>query len=381
VLNNGVKKILFVINSDWGFLLYRTPLAIAAKNKGIQVWVASPDTGDANKIIAMGFNFIELPMSRKGVNILNEFFTFLRILKIYYQLKPDLIHHVTIKPIIYGTIASAILNRAFVVNAISGLGFTFSSGSSSRLLKFLVKNLLNISLKYQKSKIIFQNPDDFNLFIENKLISSNQGVLIKGSGVDCKVFSPSLSDFNKEKIVILPSRMIVEKGIYEFVNAARLLHLEFPNVRFVLVGKIDSGNPSSIDYFEIMSWEKEGIIEWWGHQSDMVTVLNKGTMVVLPTFYGEGLPKVLLEAAACNKPIISTNVPGCKEIVRHEVNGLLIPAKDEVALAEAIRRLLDNPEFARQLGKNGREIVQKEFSEELVVEKTFEVYDLLLTGK
>jgi glycosyltransferase involved in cell wall biosynthesis len=376
-----VKKILFVINSDWGFLLYRTPLAIAAKNKGIQVWVASPDTGDANKIIAMGFNFIELPMSRKGVNILNEFFTFLRILKIYYQLKPDLIHHVTIKPIIYGTIASAILNRAFVVNAISGLGFTFSSGSSSRLLKFLVKNLLNISLKYQKSKIIFQNPDDFNLFIENKLISSNQGVLIKGSGVDCKVFSPSLSDFNKEKIVILPSRMIVEKGIYEFVDAARLLHLEFPNVRFVLVGKIDSGNPSSIDYFEIMAWEKEGILEWWGHQSDMVTVLNKGTMVVLPTFYGEGLPKVLLEAAACSKPIISTNVPGCKEIVRHEVNGLLIPPKDEVALAEAIRRLLDNPEFARQLGENGREIVQNEFSEALVVEKTFEVYEHLLAGK
>ena len=381
VLNNGVKKILFVINSDWGFLLYRTPLAIAAKNKGIQVWVASPDTGDANNIIAMGFNFIELPMSRKGVNILNEFFTFLRILKIYYQLKPDLIHHVTIKPIIYGTIASAILNKAFVVNAISGLGFTFSSGSSSRLLKFLVKNLLKISLKYQKSKIIFQNPDDFNLFIDNKLISSNQGVLIKGSGVDCKVFSPSLSDFNKEKIVILPSRMIVEKGIYEFVGAARLLHLEFPNVRFVLVGKIDSGNPSSIDYFEIMAWEKEGILEWWGHQSDMVTVLNKGTMVVLPTFYGEGLPKVLLEAAACSKPIISTNVPGCKEIVRHEVNGLLIPPKDEVALAESIRRLLDNPEFAKQLGENGREIVKNEFSEELVVEKTFEVYDLLLTGK
>ena len=381
MLNNGVKKILFVINSDWGFLLYRTPLAMSAKNKGIQVWVASPNTGDASKIISMGFNYIELPMSRKGVNILNEFFTFLRILNIYFKLKPDLIHQVTIKPIIYGTIASAILNKAFVVNAISGLGFTFSSSSSSRSLKFLVKNLLKISLKYRKSKIIFQNPDDFNLFVENKLISSNQGVLIKGSGVDCKVFSPLLTDFNTEKIVILPSRMIIEKGIYEFVDAARLLHLEFPNVRFVLVGKIDSGNPSSIDYFEIMSWEKEGIIEWWGHQSDMVTVLNKSTMVVLPTFYGEGLPKVLLEAAACSKPIISTNVPGCKEIVRHEVNGLLIPPKDEVALAEAIRRLLDNPDFAIELGKNGREIVQNEFSEALVVEKTFEVYEHLLAGK
>ena len=381
MLNNGVKKILFVINSDWGFLLYRTPLAMAAKNKGIQVWVASPNTGDASKIISMGFNYIELPMSRKGVNILNEFFTFLRILNIYFKLKPDLIHQVTIKPIIYGTIASAILNKAFVVNAISGLGFTFSSSSSSRFLKFLVKNLLMISLKYRKSKIIFQNPDDFNLFVENKLISSNQGVLIKGSGVDCKVFSPLLTDFNTEKIVILPSRMIIEKGIYEFVDAARLLHLEFPNVRFVLVGKIDSGNPSSIDYFEIMSWEKEGVIEWWGHQTDMVTVLNKSTMVVLPTFYGEGLPKVLLEAAACSKPIISTNVPGCKEIVRHEVNGLLIPPKDEVALADAIRRLLDNPDFAIELGKNGREIVQNEFSEALVVEKTFEVYEHLLAGK
>jgi len=376
-----VKKILFVINSDWGFLLYRIPLADAARKKGMQVWVASPDTGEAHKIVSMGYNHINLPMSRKGINIFSEFFTFLRILKIYYDLKPDLIHQVTIKPIIYGTIAASILNHTFVVNAISGLGFTFSSNGSSKLLRHIVKVLLKISLKYAKSKIIFQNPDDFNLFISENLISNTQGVLIKGSGVNCKVFSPVSNEKNKEKIVVLPARMIIEKGIFEFVDAARLLHFQFPAVRFVLVGKIDSGNPSSIDYFQIMSWEKEGIIEWWGHQSDMVALLNKSIMVVLPTFYGEGLPKVLLEAAACGKPIISTNVPGCKEIVRHEINGLLIPPKDEVALAEAIRRLLDNPDFAAQLGKNGREIVQNEFSESLVVEKTFEVYDLLLAGK
>jgi glycosyltransferase involved in cell wall biosynthesis len=375
-----VKRILFVVNSDWGFLLYRTPLARAAKSQGVDVWVATPNTGVSHEIIKMGFNYIELPISRDGKNIFSELLTFLRIIRIYIKLSPDIIHHVTLKPIIYGTLIASLLNKSYVVNAISGLGYTFSSNSSGSFFRTFIKFLLKISLKYRKSRIIFQNPDDFKTFLDNHLIENYQGKLIRGSGVDCSVFIPSniQSDNN---IILLPARMIVEKGIYEFVEAARLLHIDYPSARFVLVGKIDSENPSSIDHYQIMSWEKEGIIEWWGHKNNMAEILNECFAVVLPTFYGEGLPKVLLEAAACNKPIIATNVPGCKEIVRHEVNGLLIPPKDEVALAEAIRRLLDNPEFAKQLGENGREIVKNEFSEELVVEKTFEVYDLLLTGK
>lgn len=375
-----MKRILFVVNSDWGFLLYRTPLAKAAKSQGVDVWVATPNTGVSNEISEMGFNYIELPISRDGKNIFGELLTFIRILRIYIKLSPDIIHHVTLKPIIYGTLIASLLNTSYVVNAISGLGYTFSSNSSGSIFRTFIKFLLKISLKYRKSRIIFQNPDDFKTFLDNRLIDNYQGKLIRGSGVDCRVFTPS--NFQSDnKIILLPARMIIEKGILEFVEAARLLHLDYPDVRFVLVGKIDSENPSSIDHYQIMCWEKEGIIEWWGHKNNMAEILNESFAVVLPTFYGEGLPKVLLEAAACNKPIITTNVPGCKEIVRHEVNGLLIPAKDEVALAEAIRRLLDNPEFATQLGNNGREIVQKEFSEELVVEKTFEVYNLLLAGK
>lgn len=341
--------------------------------------MATPDTGDAHLIKAAGLNHITLEMSRKGLNPLRELKTMFEFWRLYKDLSPQIVHHVTVKPIIYGSIIAALLNKSFVVNAISGLGYIFTSLPKNNIVRLITTFLYKLALNRSNSKTIFQNPDDLNLFIQEGMIERSKTRLILGSGVNCSVFSPTPAKIG-DVIVMLPARMLFDKGIYEFVNAVTLLKADYPKVKFVLVGRFDDGNPALIPTKQLRAWELAGLIEWWGYKRNMDEVLNLASMVVLPS-YREGLPKVLLEAAACGKPIISTNVPGCKEIVRHEVNGLLIPPKDEVALAEAIRRLLDNPEFAVQLGKNGREIVQNEFSEALVVEKTFEVYEHLLAGK
>ena len=341
--------------------------------------MATPDTGDAHLIKAAGLNHITLEMSRKGLNPLSELKTMFEFWKLYKDLSPQIVHHVTVKPIIYGSIVASLLNKSFVVNAISGLGYVFTSLPKNNIVRLITTFLYKLALNRSNSKTIFQNPDDLNLFIQEGMIEKSKTRLILGSGVNCSVFSPTPAKIG-DVIVMLPARMLFDKGIYEFVNAVTLLKADYPKVKFVLVGRSDDGNPARIPTKQLRAWELAGLIEWWGYKRNMDEVLNMASMVVLPS-YREGLPKVLLEAAACSKPIISTNVPGCKEIVRHEVNGLLIPPKDEVALAEAIRRLLDNPEFARQLGENGREIVQNEFSEALVVEKTFEVYEHLLAGR
>ena len=378
-MERSKSKLLIVVNTDWGFLAYRLPIALEAKRLGWEVFVATPDTGDAHIIKAAGLNHITLEMSRKGLNPFRELKTMVDFWRLYRDLSPQIVHHVTVKPIIYGSIIASLLNKSFVVNAISGLGYVFTSLPKNNIVRLITTFLYKLALNTSNSKTIFQNPDDLNLFIQEGMIEESKTRLILGSGVNCSVFSPSKATLT-DKLVMLPARMLFDKGIYEFVSAVSMLKVDFPDVKFVLVGRADDGNPALIPTKQLRAWEMAGLIEWWGYKRNMNEVLNMATMVVLPS-YREGLPKVLLEAAACSKPIISTNVPGCKEIVRHEVNGLLIPPKDEVALAEAIRRLLDNPEFAKQLGENGREIVQKEFSEELVVEKTFEVYDLLLTGK
>jgi glycosyltransferase involved in cell wall biosynthesis len=341
--------------------------------------VATPDTGDAHLIKAAGLNHITLEMSRKGLNPFRELKTMVAFWRLYRDLSPQIIHHVTVKPIIYGSIMASLLNKSFVVNAISGLGYVFTSLPKNNIVRLITTFLYKLALNTSNSKTIFQNPDDLNLFIQEGMIEESKTRLILGSGVNCSVFSPMPAKVG-DVMVMLPARMLFDKGIYEFVNAVTLLKADYPKVKFVLVGRADDGNPAIIPTKQLRAWEMAGLIEWWGYKRNMNEVLNMATMVVLPS-YREGLPKVLLEAAACSKPIISTNVPGCKEIVRHEVNGLLIPAKDEVALAEAIRRLLVNPAFARQLGENGREIVQNEFSEALVVKKTFEVYEHLLAGK
>lgn len=377
----GKLRVLFVVNVDWFFLSHRLPIAKAMRDAGAEVIVATRDTGKLNRIRTEGMTVISLPMTRKGINPIIESKTISFLMKLYKRLKPDLIHHVTIKPIIYGSLAARLIGaKMAVVNAVSGLGYVFSANKGAKILRPLVEILYRLALRYPNSQTIFQNRDDFEKFVTKGFITEERCSLIRGSGVDCNKFKET-SEPAADPIVLLPARMLWQKGVKEFVDAAKILNPIFPKVRFVLVGAPDLENPTGISLEQLESWNREGIVEWWGYREDMAEVLALSSIIVLPSTYPEGVPKVLLETAASTRPIIASDIPGCREIVKHGVNGLLVSPQDGNALVDSIRRLIESPELRRQFGRKGREIAIAQFAEEIVIQKTLNIYRGLLDEK
>jgi len=371
--------LLLVVNSDWFFLSHRLPLALAARDAGAEVTIVAGDTGKAREIRDRGLAFVSLPISRSGTNPFTDARTLLFLVGLYRRLRPDLVHHVTVKPIIYGSLAARLVGGMAIVNAVSGLAYTFSSEElHARALRPLVTMLYRLALGDPTSRTIFQNPNDRDDCVRMRMVQPEQAVLIRGSGVDCDVFRPT-PEPEGVPVVMLPARMLWEKGVKEFVEAAAVLGASGHKARFVLVGDSDPGNPGCIPTTQLDAWARQGI-ECWGHHTDMASTLARANMVVLPA-YREGLPKVLLEAAACGRAIVTTDVPGCREIVREGINGLLVPARDSKSLAAAIARLLRSPDLRERLGRTGREIAVREFAVEIVVEKTLALYRALLGDK
>jgi glycosyltransferase involved in cell wall biosynthesis len=226
-----------------------------------------------------------------------------------------------------------------------------------------------------RTKVIFQNTDDLNLFLKNGWVKENQATIIPGSGVDTGRFTPAPKDDpGKIPLVILPARMLWAKGIGEFVEAAHLLRAKGPAIRMALVGDLYSGNPDAIPLESLNRWQQEGSVEWWGWREDMVDVYHQADLVCLPSYH-EGLSKTLVEAAACGKAIITTDVPGCRDVVRHGENGLLVPPKNAAALAQAIETLITDPELCANMGARGRQIAEREFAAEKIVAQTLRVYE------
>lgn len=372
-------RVLFVVNVDWFFLSHRLPLARAARDAGADVIVAAADTGRSDAIRSEGIGFVSIPMSRKGANPVGEVRTMAVLFNLYRRLRPDIVHHVTVKPVLYGSLLARRFERTAVVNAISGLGYVFTSDSRAKLLRLLVKKAYRLALNHPRSRTIFENPDDREEFIRLGLVRGEHAVLIRGTGVNCAVFQPTPEPVG-DPLVVLPARMLWDKGVKEFVDAARLLQGRGQRARFVLVGGSDDGNPAAIPVRQLEAWSSAGYVEWWGHRNDMPAILADASVVVLPS-YREGLPKVLVEAAASARPIVATDVPGCREVVQSGVNGLLVPPRDGVSLAEAIQVLLEAPELRMRLGQAGRHIAVSELSEEIVVENTMKLYRDLLGNK
>jgi glycosyltransferase involved in cell wall biosynthesis len=259
------------------------------------------------------------------------------------------------------------------------MGFVFSSDRwKAKLLRPWVRSAFRMLFNQGRGKVILQNPDDQRLLTESDVLSRDHTVLIRGSGVDISRFRPSPEPEDGPIVVTLVARMLLDKGVVEFVKAVRLLKQQGISFRAILVGEPDPENPASIPENQLLAWQSEGIIEWWGQRSDIPAVWAQSHIAVLPTTYGEGLPRTLLEAAACARPIIATDVPGCREIVQHESNGLLVPVKDPAALARAIERLITNQELRYTMGRKGRELVQSEFAESIVVHKTLDLYRSML---
>jgi glycosyltransferase involved in cell wall biosynthesis len=375
------RRVLFVVNVDWFFLSHRVPVARAARDAGASVTVATADSGRLADIAALGFDVVALPFTRKGQAPWREALTVLALLRLYLRLRPDVVHHVTIKPVLYGgLVARAALRRAAVINAISGLGFAFSEDRRARRVGRLVQVLYRRALRNPRSRTIFQNPDDLRRFVDQGLLDRRQTTLIRGSGVDCMAFHPPTTPPAGPPVVLLASRLLWEKGVGDFVEAARRVRATRPDVRFVLAGTPDDGNITSVTTQELQVWVDEGAVEWLGHSAAMADLLRTATVFCLPTYYPEGVPKALLEAGATSLALVATDVAGCREVVLDGDTGLLVPPRDPDALAAAVGRLLDDPELARRLGESARARVEQEFSEPLVVAQTMRLYAELLAA-
>lgn len=370
---NTRQKLLFVVTEDWYFVSHRLPLAIAAQAAGFEVAVVTRAGAHAQVIRGAGLRLIPFSLSRRGGNPVKEI---AMLVALYRRERPAIVHHVALKPVLYGALAARLAGVPDVINAVAGLGWLFTSSRfAARVVRPVVCRLLVWLLSAKRSRAIVQNPDDFDLLI-NLGVPVDRLRLIRGAGVDIEVFTPPLELSPEPVAVLFSARMLWDKGVSEFVEAARLLTLANVDARFLLVGDPDPGNPASVPEATLRAWNGKNGVEWWGRCDNMPALLNAAHVACLPS-YGEGLPKALLEAAACGMPIVTTDVPGCREIVRDGDNGFLVPARDAQALALALRSLIDDAALRAEMGRRSREIVLAEFSQEQVIAETLAVYQEL----
>lgn len=373
------KRLLFVVTEDWYFVSHRLPIARAALAAGYEVFVATRLGEKADAIVREGFVPIGLKrMRRSGRNPFCELASIAELIVLYRTYRPSIIHHVAMKPVLYGSVAARLAGVAAIVNNVAGLGFVFSSKAVyAKNLRRLVAPLLGFALSQRQALTIVQNRDDARVLVDEIGVAPDKIRLVKGSGVDLAQFSQTRRE-STPPIVLLASRMIKEKGVEDFVRAAANLREENVAARFVLAGAPDPGNPHSIPEAVLRKYHEDGIVEWWGHRDNIPEIIREAAIVCLPTTYGEGIPKTLIEAAAGECPIVTYDVPGCREIVTNGINGVLVPAGDVGRLAQAIAQLLADPAQRRHMGAQGRKLVEAEFSQGIVVAQTLAIYSELL---
>lgn len=364
-------RLLYLITEDWYFWSHRVDLARAARDAGYDVIVATRVTDHGERIQREGFQLEPLELVRRSRNLLREVIAVAELVRLYRRVRPDVVHHVAMKPILYGSLAAWVTRVPAIINAFAGLGYTFMD-ERNRLLRWCVKAALRSVLGLGHSVVLVQNCDDQDRLVGEGVVSASQTRIIAGSGIDVAMYSlqPQPSGV---PMVVLPARMLWDKGVGEFVEAARRLKEKGIDARFILVGRRDEHNPAAIPDIRLKEWVKEGVVEWWGHREDMPAVYAAAMLVVLPS-YREGLPKVLLEAAACGKAMVATDVPGCREIVRDRFNGLLVPPKDSVTLAAAIEELLIDQKTREIMGQRSRTRVMVEWSGPRIAEQVLGLY-------
>lgn len=372
-------KIVLFANTEWYLWNFRRSLAVALRDAGHDVLLISPDGPYGEKLRALGLRWQPLPMDRRSLNPLREARLLLHLLRLFRRERPALVHGFTIKCAVYGSLAARMVRVPARVNAVAGMGYVFISDSlKARLLRPLVRALLKLALGGRNARLILQNPDDVALFDRAGLVDVSQVRLIPGSGVDCRRFLPDPARVPGERLrVLLPARLLWDKGLAEYVQAARLLHAEGRPIDFLLAGDPDPGNPAAVPEADVREWVGQGLVQWLGHVDDMPALLRSVDIVALPS-YREGLPKGLIEAAASGCALVTTDVPGCREVVTHDVDGLLVPVRDGDALAKAIARLQDEPALRARLADAGRRKALEQFDERIVIRKTLAVYDELI---
>lgn len=348
------------------------------QNKGFAIITGGGADGFENRLDAMNVPFVPLPLPKKAIHPIGDIRLFWSLYCWYRQEKPDIVHHFNIKAVIYGSVAARLAKVPKIVNTITGLGFAFSD-EAKPWLKQLVEWQYRIALSVADT-VFFQNPDDHSLFVQRGLVRQEKTGLLPGSGVDTSYFAPRPAQptTDQEQVIsfLMIGRLLKDKGIYEYVEAARLVKKEFPHARFYLVGRRDTLNPMAVSEEELEIWQAEGTLCWLGFIDDVRDVIAKMDVVVLPSYYREGIPRALLEAAAMGKPLIATDSVGCREVVDHEVTGLLVPVKNSRALAEAMSRMIIDPQMRQSMGMAGREKMVREFDEAIVIERVQNAYEI-----
>jgi glycosyltransferase involved in cell wall biosynthesis len=377
-------RLLFVINDPLFFLSHRLNLAHEGVQKGFEVHVAAPDSKGLHEIASMGFSTHAIPLHRWGSNPLRELRSVRALHSLYKSIAPDLIHHVTIKPVLYGTLAARLAGCHAVVNAIPGLGQVFAAqGALAQARRIAVQRMYRIALKHPRQKVLFQNPDDLEMFLSLGLVDRRATVLLNGAGVDTDIFFPTNEPTTPPVKVLFSGRLLRIKGIEEFLFAAKKLKaIHGSKVEFIVAGSPAEGNPGALPERIVLSHQKEGTVTYLGHHGDIAGLLQGVHIVCLPSHAGEGTPKALIEASSSGRPVVTTDSPGCRNIIRHDQNGLLVPPRDAEALANALETLILDSSLRFTFGEKGRSIVVDEgFGSSSVVAKTFAVYKELLSEK
>ncbi|MBL8687760.1 MAG: glycosyltransferase family 4 protein [Rhodospirillaceae bacterium] len=376
----GVKTLLFLVAEDYFFVSHRMTLARAARDAGYRVVVATRIGDHAKTIEAEGFKPVPVRLRRGLRNPFADIAAILDLVGVYRRERPDIVHHLSLKPVVFGTIAARLARVPVIVNALTGLGLLYSDAAgASRWLRGPVSLALRVLSASPRVWTLLQNSDDLATLRAARVGAEERSVLIRGSGVDVRRFSPT-EEMPGTPVAAMVARLVRLKGVTDLVAAARLLKQRGTPLRVALVGSPDPDNPTSVTESEIRAWVADGVVEWWGQRSDIPRVWAEAAIAVQPSRGGEGVPKALLEAAACARPLVTTDVPGCRELVRDGVNGLVVPPENPEALADALARLAADPELRRRLGREARRIVEAEHTDVAVASATLEIYRRALSA-
>ncbi|NQZ14601.1 MAG: glycosyltransferase family 4 protein [Alphaproteobacteria bacterium] len=379
-MSKNAPHVLMVLNDIAWFWSHRQPLAQAILGRGSKLSLATAMASSDQGVKDMGVEGHDLPDHGKGLGLLFHVKIVRAIIKTIKETKPDIIHAITLRHAFYTGIATRLIKYRPTVFTVAGVGSLFTDHSlKMNIVRAIALPLLRYAFRGPNRFLIFQNPDDRNLMIKHGVVDENQTTIIRGSGVDLKEFPFTPEEQNEEPIVLFSSRLIREKGIDDFIGAARILKNKGVKARFQIAGSVYQKNPNSLSKEEMQGYHDEGVIEWLGQVSDMPSLFKEISIMALPSYYGEGVPKILLEAAAIGRPIITCDVPGCREAVNDNENGLLVSPKSPEELSEAIDKLLSDFDLRQSYGRAGRAMVEKDFHVESVVSRTLDVYDSMIS--
>lgn len=365
--------LLIVVNDAAFFISHRLPIAEAAQKAGYDVHVASQTGNAVSEITRRGFKYHFVSFSRSGKNPITELRTLLALWLLCWHIKPDVLHLVTIKPVLYGGIISRLAPVGGVLAAISGLGYVFTErGNKEKFLLKIISVFYKVALTKRNLRAVFQNPDDLNALAIIGAVKKEKATIIRGSGVDLKKHA-AFPEESKSLIITFAARLLRDKGVFEYVEAARILKKRGVKAEFQLAGDPDYGNPTSISEKDLGEWIAEGVVSYLGYKDDIASVFKSSNIIVLPS-YREGLPKVLMEAAACGRAVITTDVPGCRDAIEPGVTGLLVPVRSASALADTIQILIEDTERRQKMGCAGRALAERAFGIEGIVAQHLEIY-------